>query len=147
VVHDVSVDDHQAIAEVIARYAVTLDEGDADGWAECFTEDGRYTLTLPEAEAPAFDIRGRRALAEYRRANPIIGVGAAWQHVVSNLRIAVDASLHTAEARSYWTSIAADPRPEILAFGVYHDRLARQADGSWLLAERVNQTRATGPRR
>ena len=35
-----------AIEDVFARYARTADGYDAEGWVECYTEDGIFELSL-----------------------------------------------------------------------------------------------------
>lgn len=44
----VSTDDYVSVADFYARYNWAVDEGDADGWANCFTEDGAFLGAIPE---------------------------------------------------------------------------------------------------
>ena len=44
----VSTADYVAVADFYARYNWAVDEGDADGWADCFTEDGAFLGAIPE---------------------------------------------------------------------------------------------------
>ena len=44
----VSTEDYVAVADFYARYNWAVDEGDADGWANCFTEDGEFNGAIPE---------------------------------------------------------------------------------------------------
>jgi hypothetical protein len=43
----VSTDDYVAVADMYGRYNWAVDEGDGDGWAQCFTEDGEFNGALP----------------------------------------------------------------------------------------------------
>jgi len=44
----VSTEDYVGVADFYARYNWAVDEGDADGWANCFTEDGEFNGAIPE---------------------------------------------------------------------------------------------------
>jgi hypothetical protein len=37
-------EDHAAISDLLARYCLTLDSGDVDGWVALFTPDARYEV-------------------------------------------------------------------------------------------------------
>jgi 3-phenylpropionate/cinnamic acid dioxygenase small subunit len=39
-----SPEDHVAISELLARYCLTLDQDDVDGWVALFTPDARYEV-------------------------------------------------------------------------------------------------------
>lgn len=55
-------DDRWSILAAYARYAHTIDDGDAEGWAACFTEDGVLWSSRGTA------IASRRGLEEFARA-------------------------------------------------------------------------------
>jgi hypothetical protein len=38
---DITAEDRFAIQDLYARYCQTVDQGDAEGWADTFTEDGK----------------------------------------------------------------------------------------------------------
>jgi len=63
-----TVEDELAIRSMFARYVHLLDGGDAEGWANLFTEDGRWTrLNSPPRELggsglPAETVQGRANL-------------------------------------------------------------------------------------
>lgn len=52
----VSTDDYASISDFMARYCWLVDEGDGDGWAALWTEDGVFAGAMPEPVA------GREAL-------------------------------------------------------------------------------------
>jgi SnoaL-like domain len=135
--------DEQQIMLTFARYTEALDSGDALAWVACFTENVAYSVCRIGSDEPMHEARGREALLAYRLANPVVRLGAAWQHLVTKQRVLVDGSGQRASGHSYWTSIAADPDPVILGFGVYHDLLERQADGTWLIANRITEAHGT----
>jgi hypothetical protein len=119
------------IARAVTRYAVLNDEGDFDGVAALFTEDG--VLTRPSGGEP---IRGRAAiLAAFKARPPRIS-----RHVITNIMVELG-SEHEARCRSTMLLYSAPPgdlpakasHPALL--GGFADRLV-QENGAWLFAER-----------
>ena len=59
--------DHEDIRALVASYAFALDLGDADAFADCFTDDGSFEIAaLPEGQPLARRFEGRDALKEFR---------------------------------------------------------------------------------
>src|SRR5215211_3132721 len=73
-------DDYIAIQQLLARYNHTFDSGDDAGWADCFTEDGKF-----QGRAGVFI--GRQALRDYARAAVSRGT---YRHLTGNLLIEPD---------------------------------------------------------
>jgi len=67
---ELTVADQLDIQQTYARYYHTIDAGDAEGWADTFTEDGEFN-----------GIKGRAALIENRKKSG----PSKTRHVVSNL--------------------------------------------------------------
>jgi hypothetical protein len=90
----VSTDDYMAVADHIARYCWRVDAGDADGWADLWTEDGSFTGATPEAMV------GREALRQVA-----IGVKAAYGdtmcHMAMNIFCDYAGNTDTIEAHLY----------------------------------------------
>jgi uncharacterized protein (TIGR02246 family) len=123
-----TVEDRAAIDDVLGRYVWTLDTGDADGVAACFTPDGsaldtqgnRYSdiksFALEFIERP--DFRGR-------------------QHVVTHLFYEGDSE--RCVVTSYWTVVKwrfAQNTKEVASVGYSHDTMEKR-DGRWLIHERA----------
>ena len=70
--------DQLAIGQLLAQYSYTVDSGDSEGWAECFTEDGSF-------EGKAGRFQGRDALQEFAARRTGRG-----RHLVGNLLIRPD---------------------------------------------------------
>src|SRR5688572_822624 len=80
--------DYTAIQQLYARYNATLDQGDADGWADTFTADGVF----------ASNFKGREALKGFVnnwRTSPQMN-GAARRHFSADLVISPSAEGATA---------------------------------------------------
>ena len=59
------VDDRQAIAVQLARYAHTFDAHDVGGWVELFTDDGVFEVRLRTSDTPMFRIQGAEQLRTF----------------------------------------------------------------------------------
>jgi ketosteroid isomerase-like protein len=68
-----------AIEDVFARYAHAGDEYDADGWVECFTEDGIFEV---ETDGNRIQFAGRPALQDFIHAH--IRLLSGTRHVQTN---------------------------------------------------------------
>jgi uncharacterized protein (TIGR02246 family) len=124
-------EDQLEINALYRRYARAADEGDGEGYAACFTADGRLESVAGER------IEGREALAAYAQR-----VRASARDRGVRLRMWVDNVLVEASGRgavgsayvlAFETAPGSAPRP--IFSGTYEDLLARE-DGRWLLAVR-----------
>ena len=119
--------DHLALLELHAAYAHTIDDGDADGWAACFTPEGELWSTRPS------EVTGRAALAEFARSR-IAGPGdperhLSWNHTFDRIDGGVTGRCSASLARS-------GPEGTVLLFAAtYRDRFERH-DGRWCIARR-----------
>lgn len=119
--------DKAAIKEVTARYSVAVDSGDADGFAQVFTEDIVW-------QWPALGLcyEGRGALRGLAAA--IAEHLPGGQHVISNHVI----SLYGEEAEGVCELTCFISRPEkiyTVLQGFYRDRY-RKVDGRWYICRR-----------
>ena len=125
------VDDRGEIAELLARYAIAVDERRFDDVGACFTEDGQATYSGVRLEP------GRAAIVAHL--SPLVDIPMS-QHVVGTTSITVDGE--RASAVSYTTVHAVRPTAdghEVVHRGLrYDDRLIRTSAG-WLFSERYHQ--------
>ncbi len=121
--------DRIAITDVINRYGTTIDAGDYDGLAACFTPDAvvRY--------GGGREFRGGEAVAEFVR-GMTVGL-VAQQHLLGNHEIVLDGERATATTYLHATQIEGEEAGGgvIVTGGIYRDALVRTGDG-WLIAER-----------
>jgi len=134
-----SIEDHLAIQQLVARYSHAIDSGDGRGWAETFVEDGVLDAGLLQLE-------GRDALRSFADSFP--SSVRAPRHIATNLVIEGDGD--TAQLRAYvqlYVLAGDPPRQEISASGTYTDTLVKQ-DGQWRFVRRtfVNDSEAAGAR-
>jgi uncharacterized protein (TIGR02246 family) len=117
----------QDIAELFGRYCHRVDDGDGEGWAALFTEDGVF-------EVPgAIRLEGNAQL----RSMPGIVVqqgGGKWRHQITNLVAEAGDSADTARVRAYgvlldWRNASG----ALASFSDYRITLRRQK-GAWRIA-------------
>jgi len=117
-----------AILELCARYCLTIDAQDADGWADCFSPDGVF-------EVDGSAVRGRAALREY----------AAVHHRVMRCRHMTVNHLYDvrgdrASGRSTTVVTLATPGGyKIFGQGMYEDELVK-LNGIWRIESRRVRT-------
>ena len=117
-----------AIQELCARYCLTIDAQDSDGWADCFTPDGVF-------EFDGVAIRGRAALREYSEVHARV---MRCRHMTLNMLYEV----HGERARGRATTVvtlATEGGYKILGDGLYEDELVK-LNGAWRIAYRKLRT-------
>ena len=124
-----SVEDKDAIRELLAEYCFRLDDGHYDDMAALFTEDGSWDTAFGKAtgRAAIADLaRDLRARAGADRPRAV--------HLVTNIVIALGAD--GARVRSNWMVMQNSPEgPKIGSGGAYLDEIERR-DGRWLFRYR-----------
>lgn len=118
--------DHDEIRQLYARYAHTIDTGDAEGWADTFTADGVFG-----------NAHGRDALVAfvetvYQQNQKLGRQSRHW-----NNQILIEPTAEGAHGSCYLVlyNTGVNP-PEVRLTGVYRDVLVKTADG-WRFKERV----------
>lgn len=134
-------DDRWEIQDLYTRYCWLLDTGQAEAWADLFTDDGHH------AGSRGTYARGRAELiAHVERVAPVL-VGK--QHWNTNIDV-VATGPDEAVGRCYMAALMATEAPQIGVAGAsverigrYFDRLVRQ-DGRWLFAEKIVESHFSG---
>jgi uncharacterized protein (TIGR02246 family) len=122
--------DRAQIRELTARYNRCFDDGDPDGFAATFTEDGAMEVD------GTFRVDGRAALAEMVRHTPYGLV-----HVTVDATVEVDGDHAVQDVKLLVLSRPAPDaaeagRSKLTNTGRYHDELVRTADG-WRFTHRT----------
>jgi hypothetical protein len=116
--------DSAEILNLYARYPFTLDFGDGDGWAACFTPDGAL-------EAPGLHVVGTEDLAAFAK-NGYEALKGRGRHCTSNVWMEATASGARGGAYLVHVMVADDDNPTttISTSGIYTDQLVKH-DGQW----------------
>lgn len=118
--------DHIAIRELTARYNRAFDDGNAEGYAATFTEDGVLDA------GGGNEVQGREALAGAVRSTPYGVV-----HVTTDAVIEIDRDRATQECSLLVFNRSRDRSPvTFTTTGRYRDSLVRRPEG-WLFERRV----------
>jgi hypothetical protein len=124
------------IQRLMVKYATSLDYGDNDAWAQCFTPDGVFDVR--RRGEPMFSHVGTEALAAF--ASTHTSAPAVYhKHFLSIPSVDIDGD--SAHATTYFTMLhegLVEPKngPVVLVFGRYIDDLVRSA-GEWRFSTRV----------
>jgi ketosteroid isomerase-like protein len=113
------------INALYSRYNASIDTGDGDAFAACFTPDGRLDSGRSNED-------GTAAISAFASATHETLPGL--RHLASNIVIDGDGDTATGSAFLLAFNIAAGFQP--LATGRYSDRLTKTADG-WRFASRA----------
>jgi 3-phenylpropionate/cinnamic acid dioxygenase small subunit len=128
----VSLEDRAEVMDVLARYCWHVDEGDADEWADLWTEDGVFAGVTPQP------IRGREAL----KAVPGWSLSGGCRHKLVNAVLDYGENTDEMIVRCYnfVTGWLGDAKFNSLAVARYH--LVRRGD-TWKI--KSNQVRMQMP--
>lgn len=122
-------EDRDAIHQLFVDYGRHLDAGDLDAYAALFCEDGEVML------GPMGKVRGRAEIHALMTTVLEGKVGAAF-HIISSPRVVLDGDAATSEVM--WTVLQRDAegKPKLTSVGRHLDKLRRDPDGQWRIAER-----------
>lgn len=117
---------HQAIANLVYRYAACVDDADFAGIRDLFT-DASFT-------GSGGTLRGGEAIAAMFERTVIVHADGTLRtrHVTTNLAVEVDEEAGTATSKAYYTVLQAVPGLALqpIACGTYADAFARTG-GRW----------------
>lgn len=119
-----------ALQELFARYAHTVDGYDAEGWVDCFTEDGIFEV---EGGGSRLQFRGREALLEFVQAHIQLLPGT--RHVMTGHLAEIEGN--EASHRCTLTGFLTRPgKVYTFASGWYESKL-KKVNGQWKIAHRI----------
>ena len=114
--------DRYDIAQVIIRYAASVDQRDLDRYGSCFTEDATIT------GFSSGDVHGRDKWVGF--VGTALDNYAGTHHQVTNQEVTVDGD--TGHLRSYVQAthvLASDPAMLLVLWAIYDDEMVRTPDG------------------
>ncbi len=132
------------IAELYARYAELLDEGDLLEWPGLFTEAGDYRIVSRENRERDFPLatmlcEGRAAIEDRVQAIRLASffLPRALRHLIGPLRIREESGGFRVDAN--YAVFETHPEQETRVFNVgrYRDRIVRDRDGALRFAEKL----------
>ncbi|WP_312018676.1 nuclear transport factor 2 family protein [Streptomyces sp. I05A-00742] len=127
--------DYQEIQHFYARQMRLLDLGEAEAWAETFTEDGVF-----EQNVSPQPVRGRAAIATGMRAglDRLAGTGLVRRHWIG--MVAADVHEDGTVRSHYYATVFETTKggtPQVHLSTTAEDVLVRRDGGGWLVAHRT----------
>jgi len=123
-----SLDDHQQIRELYARYAYSLDHGDIDRMMDCFTDDAVFE----SARQGRFE--GCDGLRKFAGSIPERTGGAQIRHLITNQLCDLDGDRGTGSCYFMYFHCKNNQVQQVTV-GEYNDEL-RKVDGRWKIRSR-----------
>lgn len=123
----VSTDDYVAIADHMARYCWAVDEGDEEGWAALWTEDGEFTGVTPQP------VKGREALKGVVKMSQSLGPGMMRHSVTNMMCDYIDGDRDRVQANYYNLVSHWNAGAKMALLALSKVQLVRRGDG-WLIA-------------
>jgi ketosteroid isomerase-like protein len=121
-------EDERAIVDVLHAYGHSLDYGQRDLWADCWTESAVLHW-------PGVDFDGRAAIVQAFDDHSH-APDRFHKHMLVEPRVQLDGDMATVD--SYFMRLdTGDDGPVLRSFGRYRDRMRRCDDGHWRFAERL----------
>jgi hypothetical protein len=126
----IPVEDRLDLHELIARYAWALDTGDADGYVDCFFEDGWIEHDPPGLSRGRAEIRKLTEFLWYEHPANYLGR----QHRMSQVLMTPEQD--GVRIHAFWSILQHDVATDqnfIYGLGLWNGLAARDADGEWRL--------------
>ena len=123
--------DRLAIRELCARYYVTTDEQDVDGFMTCWADHDDIRF-----ESVFGTYVGRDAIRAFEDEHVHRGMAVGKRHLLSNVVIRPGETDDTAYVTSYMTVLDVVNVPSIIATAIYRDSKVVRTDDGWKFAYR-----------
>jgi len=125
-----SIEDRLAIEDLYRRWCVTIDDGDDQGWADTFTDDGVFRLTTYPVEAIGRDALVAMAKQVYQHDQGLN------RHQCYNILLTPDGDEVRGRCDALVLELRTGGDARIINTCRYADRIVRDARG-WVFAERI----------
>ena len=129
--------DREAILDVVARYAHTVDGRDVDGILTCFTPDGR--IDVEGGLTSGQDHVGIWAAFTEAFAQPALAPPAVSTHLMANTLVTVDGDAARAETQGV-AYLASPATGTVRTRGLRYSDVLRRDDAGWRIAHRVHRS-------
>lgn len=124
-------DDRLDIFDLCARYYISTDEKDVDGFMDCWVPDDDIVFNS------AFgNFKGRVAVREFEDEHVHRGMAMGKRHLLNNVTIRPGPKPNQALVTTYLTVVEVVEVPHIVATAIYRDSLAEKTTLGWRFRER-----------
>lgn len=129
--------DREAILDVVARYAHTVDSRDVDGILACFTSDGRMDFEGGRMSGEGHE--GLRAAFTDAFAQPALAPPAASTHLMANTLVTIEGDTARAETQAV-AYLASPATGTVRTRGLRYSDVPRRDEDGWRIAHRIHRS-------
>lgn len=125
-------EDRLEILDLCARYYISTDERDVDGFMDCWVPDEDIVFNS------AFgNFKGRAAVRAFEDEHVHRGMAIGKRHLLTNASIRPGPAAHQALVTTYLTVVEVVDVPHIVATAIYRDSLVEKTSVGWRFRERT----------
>lgn len=124
-------EDRLDILDLCARYYISTDEKDVDGFMECWVLDDDIIFKSAFGE-----FAGRAAVRQFEEEHVHRGMAIGKRHILSNVSIRPGSRPDQALVTTYLTVVEVVEAPRIIATAIYRDSVAERTGAGWRFRER-----------
>ena len=126
-----SAEDRLAIFDLCARYYVSTDEADVDGYMNCWVDTGPINF-----ESPFGNFTDRAALRAFEDEHVNRGMAIGKRHLLNNVVMRPGENDDVAYVTTYMTVLEVADVPHIVATGIYRDSRVERTPQGWKFRQR-----------
>lgn len=119
-------DDKLEIHDLCARYYVSTDEKDVDGFMDCWVDDDEIIF-----ESAFGNFKGRSEIRAFEEEHVHRGMAIGKRHLLSNVFISASEKKNQAYVTSYLTVVEVVDVPAIIATAIYRKSLVEKSSKGW----------------
>lgn len=128
---NLTAEDRLDILDLCARYYISTDEKDVDGFMDCWVLDDEIVFRSAFGE-----FAGRAAVRQFEDEHVHRGMAIGKRHLLSNVSIRPASKPDQALVTTYLTVVEVVEEPHIIATAIYRDSVAEKTSVGWRFRER-----------
>ena len=126
-----TLEDKFDIQQLCARYYVSTDEKDVDGFMDCWIDDDEIFF-----ESEFGNFKGRQEIRDFEDNHVHRGMAVGKRHLLGNVIIEDGEDDNTAYVTSYLVVMEVAEIPQIVATAIYRKSKAVKTDAGWKFVHR-----------
>lgn len=119
------------IHELCAKYYVSTDEKDVDGFMDCWVEDENIVF-----ESAFGNFKGRKEIRKFEDEHVSSGMAVGKRHILGNVYVNAAARSDQALVTSYLIVLEVVDKPFIVATAIYRDSVVEKTHKGWKFRKR-----------
>lgn len=129
---NLTAEDRLDIHDLCARYYISTDEKDVEGFMDCWVLDDDIVFKSAFGE-----FAGRAAVRQFEHEHVHRGMAVGKRHLLSNVSIRPASRPDQALVTTYLTVVEVVEEPRIIATAIYRDSVAEKTSAGWRFRERA----------